>query len=92
MKYQTALSLYKTINVCGETLTFDQVMVMDQIICTSRQSRFLIARKFNLKIGMNILANKFYHINNEIGFDMLNLSFAHYKKLCKIQFLKYGRT
>ena len=31
MKYQIALSLYKTINVYGETLTFDQEMVMDQV-------------------------------------------------------------
>ena len=38
------------------------------------------------------MANKFYHINNEISLDMLNMNIAHYKKLCKIQYLKYGRT
>ena len=41
---------------------------------------------------MNMTANKFYCINNEIGLDMLNLSFVHFKKLAKIQFLKYGTT
>ena len=92
MKYQISLSLHKLINANDETLTFDQVMVMDQTICTSRQLRFQAIRKFNHKVGMNIAANKFYHINNEISFDMLNLSFVHFKKICKIQYLKYGRT
>ena len=67
-------------------------MLMDQTICSSRQLKFQIMKKANRKIGMNIAANKFYHINNEISFDMLNLSFVHYKKLCKLQFLKYGPT
>ena len=42
------------------------------------------------KIGMNTTANKFYHINNLIGLDMLNKNFVHFKKLAKIQFLKNG--
>ena len=92
MKYQIALSLHKMINSNNETLTFDQMMLMDQTICTSRQLRFQVARKFNHKVGMNVAANKFFHINNEISFDMLNLSFVHFKKLCKFQFLKYGKT
>ena len=73
-------------------LSLDQVMVMDQAICTSRQLRFQVQRKFNQKVGMNIPINKFYYINDEIGFDMLNLSDVHYKRLCKFQYLKYGNT
>ena len=74
MKYQIAISLHKLINVNPESLNFDQVMVMDQVVCTGRQLRFQVLRKYNHKIGMNIMANKFYHINNEISLDMLNIS------------------
>ena len=92
MKYQIGLSLHKVLNNTDGDLSFDQVMVMDQIVCTSRQLRFQILRKFNSKIGMNVPANKFYHINDEIGFDKLNRTFVHYKRLCKYQYLKYGNT
>ena len=78
------------INDSSEQLNFDHIMVLDQLICTRRQLKFEIIRKFNNKIGMNIQANKFYYINSEISLDMLNMSFVHYKKLCKIQYLKYG--
>ena len=36
--------------------------------------------------------NKIAHISNLISLDMLNLRFAHLKKLAKIQFLKNGNT
>ena len=29
--------------------------------------------------------------NKSVGLDMLNMSFVHYKKLAKIQFLKFGK-
>ena len=92
MKYQLALSLHKIINANYDTMTFDQVMLMDQTVCTSRQLRFQVMHKFNHKVDMNITANKLFHINNEISFDMLNLSFVHFKRICKIQYLKYGKT
>ena len=92
MKYQIALSLHKLVNVNPDSLNFDQVMIMDQVVCTGRQLRFQIQRKVKHKIGMNIMANKFYHINDEISFEMLNKNYVHYKKLCKIQYLKYGKT
>ena len=37
-------------------------------------------------------ANKFYCISDLIGMDFLNLGFVHFKKIMKIQFLKYGKT
>ena len=40
---------------------------------------------------MNTTGNKLHHINNQIGLDMLNLKFVHYKKLAKFH-LKYGKT
>ena len=92
MHYQIALGLHKLVNANPEFLTFEQVMVVDQVVYTSRQLHFKVLRKFNNKIGMNTTANKLYYINDEISFDMLNHSFVHYKKLCKIQFLKFGKT
>ena len=41
---------------------------------------------------MNMAANRFYHISKQVGLDLLNLKFAHFKKLMKIQFLKNGNT
>ena len=49
-----------------------------------------ILRNFNVKIGMNTTENKLYHLNNVVGLNMLNNTFVHFKKLAKIQFLKYG--
>ena len=66
--------------------------VLDQIFCTGRQINFQICRSNNFKIGMNTLANKFYALSNIIGLNMIELSFVHFKKLDKIQFLKYGKT
>ena len=34
--------------------------------------------------------NKLFHLTKLFGLDKLNLSFVHYKKIMKIQFLKYG--
>ena len=39
----------------------------NQVICTGRQLPFQILRKFQSKIGMNEIANKFYYINNLIS-------------------------
>ena len=65
---------------------------MEQSVFTHRQINFEIIRANSTKIGMNTLANKFYRINKMIGLDKLNLSFVHYKKIMKIQFLTYGKT
>ena len=92
MLYQIALNLHKVINDLDNSLTFDQIALMDQIVCTGRQRRFEVCRSFNVKIGLNTMANKFYHISNLISLDMLNLKFVHFKKLAKIQFLKNGST
>ena len=41
---------------------------------------------------MNTISNKFFHISKLISLDLLNISFVHFKKIMKIQFLKYGKT
>ena len=92
MYYQIALKLHKVLNEHDNVLSFEQVTVMDQIICTRRQLKFQIFKSNNNKIGMNTTANKLYHVSNLIGLDMLNLEYVHFKKLAKIQFLKNGNT
>ena len=68
------------------------VTLMEQIMCTSRQINFQIFKIHNTRVGLNTTENKLFLLNNLIGLDKLNMNFAHYKKLAKIQFLKYGNT
>ena len=91
MLYQISLSLHRVLNSL-DSISNEQATVLDQIICGRRQLRFEIMRNYQGKIGMNTTANKFLYVSNQIGLDLLNLNFAHYKKIMKIQFLKYGKT
>ena len=90
MLYQISLNLHRALNSV-EPISTELVNVLDQIVCGRRQIRFEILRNFQFKIGMNTTSNKFFYVSNKIGLDLLNLSYVHYKKIIKIQFLKYGK-
>ena len=90
--YQNSLKLHKILNNNLDTLTFEQVTVFNQIRCSSRQINFEIGRDNVYKIGMNTISNKFFALSKLISLGNLNLEFVHFKKLAKIQFLKYGKT
>ena len=90
--YQQAILLHKTINQSNFPNCNEHVTIVEQSVCTSRQLTFKIFRNNKRKIAMNMTANKFYCISDQISMDSLNLTFVHFKKLAKIQFLKYGRT
>ena len=92
MSYQIALQLHKTVNACYNSITTENICVFEQTVFTRRQLTFEIYRNNNSKIGMNTQANKFYHITKLIAPDKLNLSYVHFKKIMKCQFLKYGKT
>ena len=92
MYYQMALNLFKIVNSSDHELSFESLTVLDQVIWTCRQIKFQVQRNFTSKIGLNTIANKLYHLNNLIGLDLLNLTLVHFKKLMKLQFLKYGKT
>ena len=92
MYYQMSLNLFKIINNNDNDLSFETITVLNQIVCSRRQLKFQILRNFNTKIGLNTTANKLYHLNDLISFDLLNLTFVHFKKIMKIPFLKYGKT
>ena len=74
-----------------DDLNFEQVTVFDQMRCSTRQTKFEIERNNNYKIGMGTTSNKFSSLSKMDGLGMLNLTFVHFKKLAKIQFLKYGK-
>ena len=61
MLYQIAINLHKVIN-CDKPLSFEQVTILNQIICGRRQLRFEILRDFNGRIGINMMANKCHYI------------------------------
>ena len=93
MSYQAALILHKTMNF--EVPDFEAITVLNQLTVTSRQTSFIIVRNNSSRIGMNSLnttSNKFYQLTDKIYLNSLGLTFVHYKKLMKIEFLKYGKT
>ena len=90
--YQCSLKLYKTLNDNLGDLNFEQATVFDQMRCSTRQTNFEIELNNNYKIGMNTTSNKFSSLSKMVGLSMLNLTFVHFKKLAKIQFLRYGKT
>ena len=57
----------------------DWVNIYLNIINTSRQTKFAINKINNLKVGMNILSNRFWHLNGKLGLNWLNLSFETIK-------------
>ena len=92
MLYHQAIQLHKVITQPDIPNCFEHVTIIEQTVCTGRQLKFKIIRTNTRKIGMNTTANKFYCISDQIGLDTLSLNFVHFKKLAKIQFLKYGAT
>ena len=92
MMYLNAIKLYKFLNENPDCPNTEMIRVLEQMVFTRRQINFEILRTNKTKIGMNSTENKFYYLNKQIGLDKLNLTFVHYKKLMKIQFLKNGKT
>ena len=92
ISYQSALHLHKFINSTYLNCSTEHSRVLINIVCTRRQLKFEIIRNNVTKIGMNTMSNKFYQLNKQIGLDLLNLGFVHFKKTMKIQYLKFGST
>ena len=87
---QAELLLHKTTNF--EVPDFEGITVLNQTTLTSRQTSFLILGNNSTRIGMNTTSNKFYQLTGKILLNSLGLTFTHFKKLMKVQFLKYGKT
>ena len=89
MLYKIALNVHKVLNDTAVSIKTETVRILEQTVFTRRQLTFKIYHNNQLRIGMNTNANKFYHINKLIGLEKLNYSYVHYKKIMKIQFLKF---
>ena len=92
MLYQVALKLHRIMEDLDVRCTFDHVTIISNIVSTSRQTTFEILKDNNSKIGLNTTSNKLYRVNKQISLLALSHGFVHFKKLMKIQFLKYGKT
>ena len=92
MLYKISLMLHKVLNETNLHLKTETIHILDQAAFTRKQLTFEIYRNNSLRIGMNTNSNKFYHVNKLIGWDKLNFTFVHFKRLMKVQFLKYGPT
>ena len=82
MSYKLALQLYRTFN--DESPTQDWININFNLNTSSRQDRFSINKTNKLKIGMNIISNRFNCLNGKIDLRLLNSSYQSYKVHCKI--------
>ena len=84
--------LYKVLNEPTFECSMEYVRVVEQIVCPQRQSLFRIFKNNNYRIGLNTTSNKFFYLNDLVMLDSLSYNFLHYKRVMKVQFLKYGKT
>ena len=85
MFYKLALQLYRTFNY--KCPTNDWLSINFNSVLTSRQNKFSINKTNRLKVGMNILSNRFNTLNGKIDLNWLNLGLDTYKINCKKLFL-----
>ena len=62
--YQMALKLHKLPYENGDDLDFEQITVLDQIVCTRRQLNFEMHRNNTSKFGLNTTTNKLNYCGN----------------------------
>ena len=91
MMYLLSLNLYASLSKNFTVPSNQMVRLLDQIICTSRQTMFELRKANNTKIGKNMKENKFYPLNKLILMDNLSWSFARFKKQMKINFLTQSK-
>ena len=92
MSYQSSILHYKTMNDMFKYCSTEHAKLLNNVVCTSRQLKFEIIKNNVTRIGLNTLSNRFYYISKLVSLDLLNLTFVHFKKIMKIQFLKNGKT
>ena len=76
MDFKLALQLYRVVN--NQVPVKDWVNININNIQTCRQSTFMTMKSNRLRIGMNIISNRFYYLNGRIGLDWLNQSYTTY--------------
>ena len=90
MQYKLSLQLFKTYNY--HTPVTDWLYLNENIILTSRQQKFKIARHNRLRLGNNSLSSRLWYLNDKISLNWLNLSFETFKIKMKEMFITYNDT
>ena len=75
LKYKLALQLYKTFN--HQVPSQDWINI--NINITSRQTHFIIQKCNRLRLGMNIISNRFSVLNGRIELKWFNLTYDSLK-------------
>ena len=83
-EYKLSLQLYKTFHF--KTPSPDWMQLNLNFVNASRQTKFRTNNTNRLKIGWNVLSNRFWHLNGKIDLNWLNLFFTSYKIQCKRRF------
>ena len=81
MSYKLTLCIQKLYNVRFNSIKF-RVPNSNQIL-TGRQTKFFTLKSNKFKVGINLLANIFYLLNNTIPLTWLNMSLNSFKIKCK---------
>ena len=81
MHYKLALQLHRTFNL--QSPTQDWLGINFNSTYTSRQTKFIINKTCRLKVGINVLANRFHYLNGKLELNWLNLKYDSYKIKCK---------
>ena len=85
MLYKVSLQLHKTFNHSIPITEWNQLN--DNIILTSRQTKFKTRKKNRLRLGMNQMSNRFWLLNDKIPLEWLNNSFETFKIKMKVMFI-----
>ena len=81
LEYKLALQLHKVFNT--NVATSDWTNINLNNIQTSRQTGFMTSRNNRLKLGMNIISNRFFYPNGKIELGWLKLAYRSFKTKLK---------
>ena len=83
--YKMALCLFKMYNENYNSIKFTQLN-FNQVL-TGRLTLFKTLKNNKYKVGLNLLSNRLYYINDEIPLEWLNNSLSTFKVKCKEMYL-----
>ena len=85
MLYKLSLQLFKIFNYSIPVTEWD--LLNQNIIFTSRQTKFKTTKQNRLRLGMNTMSNRLWILNDKIPLDWLNLSLETFKIKMKSMFI-----
>ena len=85
MLYKLSLQLFKIFNYSIPVTEWD--LLNQNIIFTSRQTKFKTTKRNRLRLGMNTMSNRLWILNDKIPLDWLNLSLETFKIKMKSMFI-----